>query len=117
MDNEQDTTNEAESDEVAGLLDRFDELFDEGGVPKEGTEQALSGDDPVAEVETEEVAEEPAEEPSDDVADESTEDAESEEVEESTSEQDDSAEVDDFDKHITRAIIIDDICIVNGIVT
>ena len=106
MDNEQDTTNEAESDEVAGLLDRFDELFDEGGVPKEGTEQALSGDDPVAEVETEEVAEEPAEEPSDDVADESTEDAESEEVEESTSEQDDSAEVDDFDKE-TEAKIAD----------
>jgi hypothetical protein len=103
MDNEQDTTNDAQDDGITGLLDRFDELFDEGGVPKEGTEETLSGEDASVEAEAEDATAEPAEEATEEAtAEESTEaDAEPEAAEDESEASD---EPDDFDKETQEKI-------------
>lgn len=103
MDND-DITND-QTEEPAGLLERFDELFEEGGVPKNGTAEVLSGDDmsidePSEEKPVQESVQEDAEEAtSDDEQEDAEDDATTESDESASTDADEAEETDDvFDK-------------------
>lgn len=95
MDTEDNTTTDSsDTAESTGLLDRYDELFEADGDPKDGTESLLNDEE--EEVKEEADAEEaaPAEEPEAD-----------EETEESTeAKEEDAATTDDFDSETEKKI-------------
>lgn len=92
MDTE-DNMNEEAAEDSAGLLDRYDELFEADGEAKEGTETILSDEDDVKseQPEAEEVEEEEEMSASEDAE-------ESEETKEQPEAEQDDTEKDDFDK-------------------